>query len=95
MTSDDDPWRDWSTRYRAEIRKKHSSLAKVAEKLGMAESTLRSWTNGNREVNLSDFFAMCRAGGVDPAVVLFGRPVMTEQAVTAARQIAASVDDAR
>jgi transcriptional regulator with XRE-family HTH domain len=93
MSKPDDPWRDWAARYRAEIKRRHKNLAKVAEALDVAESTVRSWTNGTREPNLSDFFAICRAGEVDPAMVLFGRPVMTDAAFKAAHEIAASIPE--
>jgi len=42
----------------------------------LAESTLRSWTNGNRQVNLADFMTLCVKAGADPALILFGRPLM-------------------
>lgn len=42
------------------------------------ESGLRHWTNGTRPINLEDFFIICKVAGVDPALVLFNAPVMTE-----------------
>lgn len=54
------------------MKEKKLSLAGVSEKMGMAESTLRSWTNGTREINLSDFFKLCAAAQLNPAQVLFG-----------------------
>lgn len=65
-------WRNWATRFREDCRQRELSLANVAERLDMAESTIRSWTNGTREINLSDFFRLCAAAGVDPRIVLFG-----------------------
>lgn len=72
------PWEDWGRRFRVQIKEREVTLAKVAEKMGLAEVTLRSWTNGTRDANLADVFRMCEVAGVDPAIVLLGRPVMTE-----------------
>jgi transcriptional regulator with XRE-family HTH domain len=68
-----DTWKSWGRRFRIQIKEKGKNLAKVAERMDLAESTIRSWTNGTREINLSDFFRLCEAGGVDPAHVLFGK----------------------
>lgn len=75
----------WGMRFRKAAYAKGWTLAKLAEKLPgekpgqpMAESTLRSWTNGNRDVNLKDFVTLCNAAGLDPAVVLFGGNVDQE-----------------
>lgn len=78
-------WSGWGRRFRAQIKEKDLSLAAVAAKMippdsdePLAESTLRSWTNGTRNINLSDVFWLCEVAGVDPAIVLFGRPLMTD-----------------
>jgi transcriptional regulator with XRE-family HTH domain len=65
------PWQDWGTRFRNGCREKGTSTRKVSEKLDLAESTVRSWINGTREINLSDFFRLCAAAGLDPASILF------------------------
>jgi transcriptional regulator with XRE-family HTH domain len=57
------------------VKCKKSSLAKVAEKLGRAESTVRSWTNGTRDINLAEYLELCKAAGIDPALVLFAGKV--------------------
>lgn len=66
-------WQDWGTRFRHACRDKPTPLTTkdVADRLGMAESSVRSWLNGTREINLSDFFRLCDAVGIDPATVLF------------------------
>lgn len=68
-----DYWRDWGTRFRRACRDKQSPLTtkEVAERLDMAESSVRSWLNGTREINLSDFFLLCSAAGIEPASILF------------------------
>lgn len=64
-------WRSWATRFREECRRRELSLGQVAERLDVAESTVRSWTNGNREINLGDFFRLCAAAEIDPQRLLF------------------------
>lgn len=64
-------WRDWGSRFREGCRAKKTSTRLVAGKLGLAESTVRSWINGSREINLADFIRLCEAAGLDPATVLF------------------------
>jgi transcriptional regulator with XRE-family HTH domain len=64
-------WEDWGTRFRNCAREKGMSTRSLAEKIGLAESSVRSWINGTREINLTDFFQMCEVAGIDPATVLF------------------------
>ena len=68
-------WQGWGMRYREMVKAKGLTLAKVAEKMDMAESTLRSWTNANRSIKLHLFVRICEAAGLDPAVVLFAGQV--------------------
>lgn len=80
MPWNDERWRDWGKRFRVLVKENGETLASVAEALGRSEPALRSWTNGNRQINLSEFFALCAAAKVDPAHVLFGRiGLSTEQ----------------
>lgn len=65
----------WARRFREALKAQESSLAKVAEKMGVAESTVRSWTNGHRDINLDDFLRLCNAAEVDAAVILFADQV--------------------
>lgn len=91
-------WLDWGVRFRTQIKEKGLSLAEVAAKMTrpdeeepLAESTLRSWTNGTRNINLADVFWLCEAADVDPAIVLFGRPLMTEAQRKAIGDLTASL----
>lgn len=61
----------WGPRFREQSRAKGFNLGHIAGKLGLAESTVRSWTNGTRDINLSDFLRLCAAAQLDPAVLLF------------------------
>ncbi len=71
MAHSNKEWKGWGPRFRAECRKNQITLAIVAGRLDQAESTVRSWTNGNREINLSDFFRLCAAAEIEPRLVLF------------------------
>lgn len=64
-------WRHWGARFRNETGRKGVSTRNVAEKVDQAESTVRSWINGTREVNLTDFFRLCDAAGIESALVLY------------------------
>jgi transcriptional regulator with XRE-family HTH domain len=65
----------WGAAFRQHAKGKGLSLGQIAERMNLAESTLRSWTNGQRDINLSDYLKLCRAAGIDPAVVLFAGQV--------------------
>lgn len=65
----------WGLRFRELVKSKKSNLAEVAEKLGRAESTVRSWTNGTRDINLAEYLELCTAADIDPATVLFAGKV--------------------
>lgn len=81
-----DPRTGWGKRFREFLQDKGKSLAWVAQRMpsktkegeSLNESTLRSWTNGTRKINLVDFFAICEIAEADPAVILFGKPIMSE-----------------
>lgn len=74
-------WATWGTRYREMAKEsgKTPEAVGAAMQPPRAESTIRSWTNGTRQINLTEFFELCRAAELDPAMVLFGGPVMTEE----------------
>lgn len=65
----------WGPRFREMARAKGLNLAKLAERMGLAESALRHWTNGTREVNLTDFLHLCASADLDPATILFAGKV--------------------
>lgn len=66
---------------RTHVRDKRAvTWTKIADDLGQAESTVRHWCNGTREINLSDFFRLCDAAQADPVKILFGRHTLTEEA---------------
>ena len=67
-----DEWKLWGQRVRIAMKERRLRPVAVASKLGIAESALRSWINGNREINLSDFIRLCSAVKADPRQVLFG-----------------------
>lgn len=66
---------NWGQRFRELLKAKSLKLSQIARDMDLAESTLRSWTNGSRDINLSDFLKLCQAAGLDPAVILFADQV--------------------
>ena len=66
---------DWGARFRELLKAKHSSLAKIAPLLDLSESAVRHWTNGTRQITLTQFLQLCAAAEIDPAVVLFAGQV--------------------
>ena len=70
-------WKLWGPRFRAHMRENRLSTRAVAERLRMSESALRSWLNGNREVNVTDFFRLCDVAKADPRRILFGQVSLT------------------
>lgn len=86
MNKDLHPWHGWGERLKTHLEQRDENLAKLSEKMTnrdgdpMAESTLRSWTNGTRKINLVDFIRLCSAAQADPALILFGRPLVPKGA---------------
>ena len=94
MANNVEAWKFWGRRLRNHLRESDSNLAELAEKMDKVESTLRSWTNGTRQINLSDFFEACQKAGADPAVMLFGHPIMSESLKKQLGNLAVSVFEA-
>lgn len=67
-------------------------LLDAAVSVGRKEVTVRSWTNGTRDINLEDFFHLCKKTGLDPAIVLFDAPLMTREQRQRIDALAKSVD---
>lgn len=72
-------WRKWGARFREAVKEQEKKYDDIGAtmKPPRVESSIRSWTNGTRKINLVEFFELCRAADVDPAMILFGRPLMT------------------
>jgi transcriptional regulator with XRE-family HTH domain len=70
-------WKLWGPRFRVHMRENRLSTRVVAERLRMSESALRSWLNGNRQVNVTDFFKLCHVANADPRRILFGQVGLT------------------
>ena len=70
-------WKLWGPRFRVHMRENRLSTRVVAERLRMSESALRSWLNGNRQVNVTDFFKLCDVANADPRRILFGQVGLT------------------
>lgn len=87
-------WKTWGKRLKALAKEKGLNLAALAEKLGLAESTVRSWTNGTHNTTLKDFFLLCAAADLDPALVLFGMPIMNPEQRKKIGELAVSILEA-
>lgn len=87
-------WQLWGRRFRAHCQEKDISLAQVAERIGKAEPTVRSWTNGTRMAGLDDFFALCHAVDADPSFVLFGIVSLTQDQSEALGKVVKAVLEA-
>ena len=74
-----DEWKLWGKRIRVQMRERRLRPVAVAHKVGISEPALRSWINGNREINLSDFFRLCDAVRADPRQMLFGSVGLSEE----------------
>lgn len=97
MKQNVDSWKYWGRRLRVHLKENGENLAKLAERMvdddgkQMAESSLRSWTNGTRKVNLEDFFELCTQAKADPVQILFGRPLMGDQLKSQIGALASSI----
>lgn len=65
-------WRGWAERLRAHKKAHHMKWALVAERMELEESAIRHWLNGTRQINLVDFFRLCKVMEADPQYILFG-----------------------
>ena len=93
------PWRDqswtsWGQRIRIHMRERRLRPMKVADKLKISEPALRSWINGHREINLSDFFRLCLVIEADPHLMLFGKPSLSAEQRAKIGQFMASILEA-
>lgn len=79
MKSNNDIWRTWGQRFRNARKEKGLSLRSCALKMELTEGALRHWENGNRNINLEDFFRLCEIADVDPCLILFGAPMLSPE----------------
>lgn len=87
-------WESWGRRFKEMAKDNGHTLASLAETLELTEAALRHWTNGTREINLSDFFALCEAAKVDPSQALFGAITMDPETQRQLGEIAKRVLEA-
>ncbi len=85
----------WGKRYRVHLRSRNQKLKDIAEKMSLAEVTLRSFTNGTRSPSLIEFMTMCQLAEVEPALILFGSRTIHDVAMEADREAKAKVDAQR
>ena len=85
-------WKNWGKRFREQVKERGETLGTVSERMECAESTVRSWTNGTREINLSDFFVLCEKAGVDPSHVLFNGAMVDAKIKQQVKELATLMD---
>jgi transcriptional regulator with XRE-family HTH domain len=74
----------WALRVRSHIRAHRGQPGfqrdQIAAGVGVSPAQVGHWLNGRRDIFLSEFLALCNHLKVDPAVMLFGGPVVSEAA---------------
>lgn len=65
-------WEAWGKRLKQHMKDAEMTQEKVAERLEVTQGSIAHWINGRREINLTDFFRLCKASGADPQRMLFG-----------------------
>ena len=91
MASKDSDWKLWGQRLRTHMKEQRLRPVVVASRVGIEEPTLRSWINGNRQINLSDFFRLCAAVKADPRQILFGSVGLSAEQKQALGQAVVSI----
>lgn len=77
MSDTDQAWKEWKKRFRDHVEA-GCGWKRLAENMNMTPGGVRHYLNSTREVRLTKFFALCKAAKADPAVILFGQPVLNE-----------------
>lgn len=70
---------EWGVRLRRHIKATGKSMGEIAELMDVTEGALRHWLNGTRKINLSEFEQLCAVAEADMAVILVGRPALTQR----------------
>ena len=66
------PGMDWRQRFKDYLRDEQLSQSEIAARIGVTQGGLGHWLSGRREINLSDFMALCKASGANAQFILFG-----------------------
>ena len=64
--------KDWAKRFRTHMRLHGLSQERLGTELDVSQGAIGHWLRGEREINLTDFLALCGAAGADPRAILFG-----------------------
>lgn len=65
---------EWQRRFKTYLKEQGLSKTEIAGRMKVTPGGLGHWLSGHREINLSDFMALCRYSGADPRYILFGEP---------------------
>lgn len=66
--------KNWQQRFRAHMKRHGQSQEQLAAVLEppRSQGAIGHWLRGVREINLTEFLALCQAAGADPREILFG-----------------------
>lgn len=78
-------WEAWGARLRRAYKGKKKRW-QLAKHMSVSESQIGHWTNGTRDIGVRDLMRLCEFVGADPAVILFGGPVVPADAPEEVRQ---------
>ena len=78
--------KNWQQRFRAHMERHGQTQEKLGALLDpeRTQATIGHWLRGVRQINLSEFLALCEAAGADPREILFGETT-AEAALSALR----------
>lgn len=63
---------NWRKRFKDYLKDEGLSQTDLAKRIGVTQGAVGHWLSGRREVNLSDFMALCKASGANAQYILFG-----------------------
>ena len=72
-------WEGWRGRLRAYLRENEIEDADAGATIGLSRELVRSWQNGHRTPNIDTLIRLCEEVGADPACIIFGARLMTNQ----------------
>lgn len=63
---------DWRSRFKDYLADNQLSQSELARRIGVTQGAVGHWLSGRREINLTDFIALCKASGANAQFILFG-----------------------
>lgn len=63
---------DWRSRFKDYLADNQLSQSELARRISVTQGAVGHWLSGRREINLTDFIALCKASGANAQFILFG-----------------------